>query len=152
MLNPDRLQTSIPLPALVLGIAGLIPFLGLPVLAALQIGATQDEAIDALVLYGIVILSFMGGAQWGLAMRAPAGSNAWLLYSVSVVPALVGWLAFTLPARPALLVLASAFGLLLAWDAWTVKQGIGPAWYPTLRLGLTTIVVLSVCTTAAFVV
>lgn len=148
MLNPTRLETTIPLPALVLGFAGLIPFLGLPVAELVHI---QSNALEALVTYGAVILSFMGGVQWGLAMRAPPSAGpSWLFFAASVVPALVAWAALPLPTRPALVVLATAFALLLAYDIWTIRRGLGPQWYPTLRLLLTAVVITSLCATAAF--
>jgi hypothetical protein len=148
MLNPDRMDTTIPVPALVLGLAGLIPFVGLPLMVAAGFGT---EGIGAVVTYGAVILSFMGGVQWGLAMRAPPSvGSTWVYFAASVVPALVAWVTLMLTDQPALITLASAFALLLAYDVWTIRRGLGPQWYPTLRLMLTAVVVTSLCATAAF--
>jgi len=151
MLNPDRHETTIPRPALLLGVAGLVPFVTLPLLTVLDFGIDADWAIQALLTYGAVILSFMGGVQWGLAMRAPpaAGEGTWMLYAASVVPALLGWAALLgFAPRAALLILATGFAGLLAYDVWVIRRGYGPAWYPNLRLGLTAVVVTALCATA----
>ncbi len=63
----DTVRT--PIIALVLGYAGLLPFLSLAVIATLS-----DQAVLAgqlLVAYSAIILSFLGGIRWGLtAVRA----------------------------------------------------------------------------------
>jgi len=151
MLNPDRLDTAIPVPALVLGVAGLIPFVALPLGAWLRVVAPAADHVTALIAYAAVILSFMGGVQWGLAMRAAPSvpGPAALHYAISVLPALLAWSAFSLDPRTGLVLLATGFVALLAYDLWTIRRGLGPAWYAPLRLGLTAVVVLSLCVTAA---
>ena len=54
----------------------------------------------------------------------------------------LAWLALLLPAMPGLLTMAAAFALLLSGDLWAVRRGLAPAWYPRLRIPLTTIVAL----------
>ena len=48
---------------------------------------------EDLVVYGVIILSFMGGAQYGLAMHAEGNEDApelHVLLGISVLPALIG--------------------------------------------------------------
>eukprot|EP01037_Dinobryon_pediforme_P036570 gene36569-43578_t len=67
---PMRPSPAIPRSALVLGWLGVIPFAVCAALASTGGVVPPGAALHALVLYGVVILSFMGGAHWGLAMAA----------------------------------------------------------------------------------
>jgi hypothetical protein len=133
----------IPVSALVLGVLGVAPFAGLGLAVVIGADLTPFQAAAALSTYGAVILSFMGGAQWGLAVAAEPGDRTglWRRFGISVVPALVGWSALLPPARIGLAVLGAAFALLAAYDLWTVRRGEAPAWYGRLRLGLSAAVV-----------
>jgi hypothetical protein len=133
-------ETEAPIPTapLVLGWLGAAPFLALA--AASWRGGMIHEptARTALVAYGAVILSFMGGVDWGLAMgRARPGLGDWRAYGISIFPALLAWLSLALPSRAALGGLTFALGLLLAYDLWSAGRGEAPAWYPRLRAPLT---------------
>ena len=137
--NP--VPAGIPKAALWLGPLGLIPFLAGALAPWLLPAARLPDAGLALIGYGAVILSFLGGVHWGLA--APAGRP--LQIGLSVVPSLVGWLALLVAnlhaAGPALWLLAAAFAILLAGDLFAARCGLTPAWYPRLRVPLTLIVV-----------
>ncbi|MEL6296929.1 MAG: DUF3429 domain-containing protein [Pseudomonadota bacterium] len=159
MLRAMRdLPASIPPPALVLGLAGLIPFVAIPLLIAgdasiwLPTGLKALATIPALTFYAAIILSFMGGAQWGLAMRLSdlEPTADWRRYTISVLPALIAWSALLVDARSALSLMAAAFAVLLAYDLWTVKLGEAPRWYASLRMLLTTVVVIMLTVTGAF--
>lgn len=132
----------IPRPALLLGMAGLLPFVTST--ALLLTGPGQDDMIwrTVLLAYGVAILSFMGGVQWGLSMRQAGqeGHTAWLGYGASVVPALVGWVAFLMPPLLQLPLLMVGFVLLLIYDLGSVRRGAAPTWYRNLRWPLTVIV------------
>lgn len=129
---------AVPRAALVLGWSGVIPFAGLALAAILGL-ALPVSPLFALAAYATAILSFMGGAQWGLAMDSGAGLRG---YAVSVLPALAGWVALFLPVRPGLVLLAAGFAALLAYDLWTVRRGEAPPWYARLRSQLTGAVVV----------
>jgi len=141
-------MTRIPRPALILGFAGLIPFLygALTVLvpATGSIGrlwGTNYAGVALLQIYGIVILCFMAGVIWGFAARAE-GRQASLFYAVSVLPAIFVFLtAFSHP-RPSLVMLIGGFVALLAIDATAARQNLAPAWWMSLRVLLTTVVVI----------
>jgi hypothetical protein len=131
-----------------LGAFGLLPFVAG---AALVVGSDVTWVMHALRYYAAVILSFMGGVHWGLAIAdfgagAGSGSN-WTRLGASIVPALVAWLGLLVMPVPGLLVTAAAFAILLLGDLLAVRKGMAPRWYARLRLPLTSVVV--VCLIAA---
>ena len=78
-MTPFR-DASLPRPAAILGIVGLLPFIALAVQVAstYPMGAAMRlPAQTALVQYGAVILSFLGGIQWGLAVASADRSDQW---------------------------------------------------------------------------
>lgn len=142
------LLPAVPRSALWLGLAGLLPFYA----AALVIWVSTDPAILGLALYGqiayaAVIASFLGAVHWGLAMAHmdTAGPTPPLARQMlfSVVPALVAWLAMLLKPALGLGTLLVLFPAILVRDHVAVRAGLAPAWYPSLRLPLTGLVVLA---------
>ena len=135
----DSTTTPLSRLATVLGYLGLVPF---AIGAAL---AWRDAPLSPwadvhwpLLAYAAVILSFMGAIHWGLAMHAGEASTARRNQLVlSVVPALVGWLALGLPPLIAYPLLGLGFLLLLFGEVRAVAFGLAPAWYPQLRGPLT---------------
>ena len=126
-----------------LGWAGVLPFAFLAVGAVFRINLPGFEASALLVDYGAVILSFMGGVQWGLAMsRSRNDGIGSQVYTISVLPALLGFAAAQFSPVIALPVLVIGFCGLLAFDLWTVREGLAPEWYRSLRLQLTAAVVV----------
>lgn len=75
--------------------------------------------------------------QWGLILRKPDEQHSLLF--LSVLPALLAWVALLLPERLTLAVLIVCFPPCLLVD---FRLAI-PAWFRTLRMGLTTVVVAS---------
>ena len=141
-------MTRIPTSALILGLAGLIPFLygALSVLVPGTAGlgrlwSPNHTGTALLQIYGIVILSFMAGVIWGFATRAE-GRQATLFYALSVLPAIFIFLTAFAKPRPSLVMLILAFLSLLAVDASAARQGLAPPWWMRLRLMLTTVVVI----------
>ncbi|MEQ8230297.1 MAG: DUF3429 domain-containing protein, partial [Gammaproteobacteria bacterium] len=111
--------------------------------AALATGGLVPSATAAraLVAYGAVILSFLGGIQWGLAIAGGAVAG-WGRLGAAVVPALLAWPALLLPATAAYLLLACAFLAVLGADLLLHARGQAPAWYQRLRWPLTTVVTM----------
>ncbi|MFC3613878.1 DUF3429 domain-containing protein [Lutimaribacter marinistellae] len=140
-------MTRIPTAPLLLGLAGLIPF----VWGALTYldGNLQAWGAQALgprfvgpyvqLFYGSVILSFMSGVLWGFATKVD-GSRAALGYVLSVLPAL--WAFFMTGGGPvsAGLNLMFGFAALLLLDAAFSRWGLTPPWWMQLRILLTVIV------------
>ena len=140
----------IPRSALVLGFAGVLPFLwGVgtllsPGLHSLTLSLIGPRFVGPFVLisYGSVILSFMSGVLWGFAARSDA-EHRWTGYALSTLPAL--WVFFMVGggATRALLALLAGYLALLALD-WQFSQwGLTPRWWMRLRLMLTACVVLA---------
>jgi hypothetical protein len=121
-------------PAFVLGWLGLLP-------AFAAVGATlvggqplREFAFRAGALYAGLILSFLGGAWWGLASRAR--ERAWLLYSIAVVPSLAA-LALLLLMDAALVILMGVLILMtLPVDRTLGGFGLTPANWMRLRVPL----------------
>ncbi|PWK60165.1 DUF3429 domain-containing protein [Roseicyclus mahoneyensis] len=140
-------MTRIPTSALILGLAGLLPFLygALSVLVPSTAGlgfawSPNHTGVALLQIYGIVILCFMAGVIWGFAARAE-GREATLFYALSVVPAIFVFLTAFAQPRPSLIMLILGFMALLAIDASAARQGLAPGWWMRLRLMLTVVVV-----------
>lgn len=143
-------MSSIPKSALILGLAGLIPFVwGAATLYSDGLAAYGAEYLGprfvgpyVQIFYGTIILAFMSGVIWGFAARAD-GPAASLGYGLSVVPAL--WAFFFVgggPVSAQIYLLAGFIGLLgIDWLFW--KNGLAPSWWMRLRILLTTVVGLS---------
>ncbi len=129
----ERWMPGVPAAARWLGLAGLIPFAGLALLAWLPDERWAALSTRLLVGYGAVILSFMGGCRWGLAAAGLADGPSWRLLGASVIPAIYAWGAAALPAPLALLMLGIGFLGLLAADLSLTRAGGAPLWWPTLR-------------------
>lgn len=140
------MTTRIPLPALALGLAGLVPFLvgtatlvrpGL--LAGFDLPAPLGAGRALLAAYGTIILSFMSGALWGFAARARGGIAAAGL-ALSVIPALYALFFVSGTGRDAMAMLLLGFAALLPLDALFQWRGLAPGWWLRLRLILTAVV------------
>ncbi len=130
--------------AVLLGAAGLAPFAVLSLwLAGLPLDHEWRSATMLLLTgYGAVILSFLGGTRWGLAV-ARRGAEARRDIAISVVPPLLGWVALVLPPYLAFVLLAVAFAAQGAWDALAGQSGTLPLWFVRLRSQLTVVVVIA---------
>ncbi len=141
--HPPR--QPVPIACRWLGGLGALPFVALAGGSLWLDGVPQAYVLFGLTAYGAVILSFLGGIQWGLAIAdygAAEGDGAsYRRLTVSVVPSLIAWWALLLTGPTALLVLAISFALMLALDWTATRSGEAPAWYPRLRLPLTACVV-----------
>lgn len=130
---------EVPLSAERLGLAGLLPFIaGAAVVVAG--GPWRPWAEVALLAYGAVILSFMGGVHWGMAIasaRTEARRLAW-----SVVWPLLGWAGLLWGGGYGTVLVAGGFVALFAYDRRAAAHGEAPPWYPALRRPLTAIVVV----------
>ena len=144
-LSIDPLK--IPGPALWLGLAGLIPFFATA--ATLWLGETinQFDATTALVAYAAVILSFLGGINWGAAIINNNATQLTKPLFWSIVPSLAAWAALLLQSlfseAVALFILLVAFVLQYLSDRRAVALGRFPPWFARLRLILTCGAVLS---------
>ena len=139
--------STIPRAPLLLGLAGLLPFLWgaltvlLPDLGNWTLMTLGGRFAGPFVQlsYGIIILSFMSGVLWGFATK----SGDWTGYALSVLPAL--WAFFMVGGGPtsAAVNLCIGFLALLMLDWHFSNLGLTPDWWMRLRVLLTAIVLLS---------
>ena len=133
--------------ALVLGLAGLIPFV---VGTLVEIAGVRWHGIggaEVVRTYGAIILAFMGGTQWGASLRDT--QMLWARYGYSVVPALLAWPALLLGLEEGLTVLIGGFVFVYVLDEWMRFRGWLPGWYLRLRRFLTAAVLASLGVTLA---
>ena len=131
--------TRIPAAALIPGLMGLLPFWGLALSTQLSSGIDPLLALMALIMYGAIILSFVGALWWGMAVHAPANAPRAAMFLWSVIPALIGWASImTEPATGLRMLIA---GLVLQWilDGLLMRKfpALIPRWVFRLRTILT---------------
>lgn len=146
---------SIPTPALILGLGGLLPFICSAVLLWVPIPldalpdwlvrerGVQELATMALSAYGAVILSFLGGVRWGNILFDNTKLHRWTPLVLSVLPSLIAWVSLLLDSSLMLIVLAVAFCLQLIVDTLATYRGELPHWFLRLRRILTAGAVIS---------
>ena len=138
----------IPRAPLILGLAGLLPFLwGALTVLVPNLGLWTAQTLGprftgpyVMLFYGAVILSFMSGVLWGFAARA-TGTLATIGYALSVIPAL--WAFFMTGGGPTSAGMNLIFGFagLLLLDLHFARWGLAPAWWMPLRLLLSAVVI-----------
>jgi hypothetical protein len=128
---------DVPVPARMLGLSGLIPFVGLAALSLIAPEAWRDTVLKALAYYGATILAFMGGCRWGLAAAGMGEGPSFRLLGLSVLPSLWAWVALMLPPPFEKEMLALGLVLLYAVDVTLKIEGGAPDWWLRLRLPLT---------------
>ena len=129
--------------ARVLGYAGLIPFVIGSLGVVFEVGATAVIS-DALLAYGAVILSFLGGIVCGRAIGRSQEAMA-SEFITSVLPSLVGWAALIFGGMLGFAMCALGFGTMLWYD---LREDL-PPWFAQLRLHLS-IGAIASCLIAAF--
>jgi hypothetical protein len=132
-----------------LGYAGLVPFVLLAVLLWTVRADAQGPVALALVGYGAVIASFLGGVHWGLAGQLPAQDAKWH-YVWGVLPSLLGWVAVVLPATAGLALAGLTLLACYLVDVRSYPPVGWAAWLP-MRLRLTVVALLSCALGAAAV-
>lgn len=146
---------GIPRAPLILGLAGLLPFLwgaatvlspALNDLSSTYFGARFTGPYVQL-FYGAIILSFMSGVLWGFAVKAE-GTRATTGYILSVLPALWAFFMTGFGHSNASLNLMIGFAGLLVLDTTFSRWGLTPSWWMSLRLLLTAIVLICLAITA----
>jgi hypothetical protein len=148
-------MTHVPRSALLLGLAGVLPFVwGVATylsgpLAQWGVANLGPRFVGpfAQLDYGQVILAFMSGVLWGFATRTD-GARETAGYALSVLPAL--WAFFMTgggPTAASVNLITGYLGLLLLdWQFW--RWGLAPSWWMSLRLLLTALVVACLAVTA----
>lgn len=130
-------MTSLPFPAVWLGLAGLVPLL----LAAIGvlIGGPWWRAFSssALLAYGAAVLSFLGAVHWGIAIAQPDAPGNRSRLTLGVLPALIATLALLLPRWLGLCVLVAGLLAVHVTEEGAARAGLVPGGYLWLRRFLT---------------
>ena len=144
-------MNRIPPAALLLALAGLIPFFwGALLVLGLTTGA--DWTLPAVLTgdgrlligrYGGIILPFVAGTLWGFATKAD-GMQAVAAFVLSVLPALWWFFMPGSDAETALISLATGFAGLLLIELAFHRWGLTPPWWLALRTQLTVIVLVCI--------
>lgn len=138
----------VPLTALLLGAAGLLPFLGCALVATMPLGEWSRLGLLGLLAYAAVILAFLGGVHWGFALppepaQTPEARRARL--TLGVLPSLIGWigLVVTFIGLPliGLLVMILGFAATTLTESRARRAGLMPPGYMGLRWVLSVIVI-----------
>jgi hypothetical protein len=139
----SALRSPVPRPALVYALAGLLPFLGCTVLVFLS-GDDTQVAVAVEALYAAVILSFLGGARWGIEIQRLTPRAG--VITLTMVPSVLGFgvALWTLGGDQGANAASGLLGLAILFIAsgvWDVISRDVPDWYPRLRIALTLAVV-----------
>lgn len=134
------------LPARVLTLAGAIPFAALAISLWIAPAAYRTDTSNALIAYAALILSFLGGIQWGVAVTLAdaAPKSARTMWLLAVVPALLAWAMLLVPGNNARVIVAIClFAFVWVIDALLHLQKLIPDWFFRLRTVITLIVITS---------
>jgi Protein of unknown function (DUF3429). len=113
----------------ILSLMGILPFAAS--LAAMLVldGPAPLAAQGVMLVYGAIILTFLGGIHWGVAMRE--GTAADLVGSV--VPSFVAFAAIYTAGSTGILILAAGFLAVLSTDWRYHTAGMTEDWFWLLR-------------------
>ncbi|MEM7401969.1 MAG: DUF3429 domain-containing protein [Pseudomonadota bacterium] len=128
-----------------LGYLGLLPFILSS--AFIWLPEFQNIAVKSLSVYAAMILTFIGGVHWGIALKSPQLTDSKKNNSIknqfifSTIPSLLAWATIVFLQPFALFILAIGFALFWQFEKSLYQQYL-PNWYLQLRNRLTLIVCL----------
>tara|TARA_B100001063_G_C16740570_1_gene544559 strand:+ start:1049 stop:1471 length:423 start_codon:yes stop_codon:yes gene_type:complete len=130
-----------PYSVVLLGVAGLIPFLAMPIAYSLNLFSLTQSAVY-FMQYSAVLLSFFGGIHWWDSISNQRYGKQ--MY-IAMLPSIIGWLCLVFSHDPKTLgVLSLSYVAILVYDKFTLSLPKGQiVSYISLRIGLTSVVVIS---------
>ena len=130
-----------PYSVVLLGLAGLIPFLAMPIAYSLNLLSLTQSAIY-FMQYSAVLLSFFGGIHWWDSISNQRYGKQ--MY-IAMLPSIIGWLCLVFSHDPKTLgVLSLSYVAILVYDKFTLSLPKGQiVSYISLRIALTSVVVIS---------
>lgn len=136
--------------AILLTYAGAVPFIVAATILLfgnmMGLGMYRGLAAQGVTTYAAIIVSFLGGIQWGIgiATHEQQPQTARSLFLLSVVPSLLAWAMLFLPATNARIIVAIFLvGFVWIIDALLHLQKVIPTWFFKLRSIVTAIVTLT---------
>ncbi|AMG29337.1 DUF3429 domain-containing protein [Grimontia hollisae] len=127
--------------ALIYGALGLIPFVALGMLLPLWPDVWQHGLVYAFNSYSAMILAFLSGAVWGMAISGAGADKPSNGLTVGIVFSLVAVGALLMPLPYSLYMLIASFALLFLLEVVLMFKGVYPFWYTMMRALLTAVVV-----------
>jgi len=129
------------LPFLFAAFLSLSSYISLPEILGRDIAYAGFKAKALMHSYGVVILSFLAGIQWGICLY---NNNKTKLLLISNVLAIMAWLSLmSFASKFALSILLLGFIIALLADRNAYKNQIIPEWFWQLRKNISVIVCLA---------
>ncbi|MDF1721026.1 MAG: DUF3429 domain-containing protein [Minwuia sp.] len=136
-------MAGIPALPLLLSVLGLIPFVGGVIAIEFAEGGYKGWAIYSLPVYGALILSFLGGTTWGLALGDAQRRFVAPRLILAMAPSIAAWMIMFQPPSNRMLLLAACLIVWAVVDHLMARRDLLPAWYPKLRWPITLIAAAS---------
>lgn len=125
----------------VLSLAGFLPMIGLA--GSIYLLGSDHVLSPSLTqlfkTWSIIVLSFLGGIRWGMAMTN-SEESPWVLFG-TIVPCAIGWMTLFMDEPLSFLILLVAYSAQGAWDSLSINSGAAPKWFGRIRIWLTLLVV-----------
>lgn len=129
------------LPFIVAVYIGLSPYLYIPEFLGGDIVYSGFKSRTLAHSYAVVILTFLGGIQWGLSFQHEKPNK---LLIISTILALLAWISLmAFASKTALVILLIGFIVALFVDSFAHKKQLIPTWFWRIRIKISTIVCIS---------
>ena len=127
----------------ILSIAGALIFAGLTAILVSGESHIRIPAIAGIVTFGVVVLSYLGGIEAGLALNDHVATEKTRAISLflSTIPSLAAWGVLWLGSPQQQI--GATIGLFIAvWcaDLWLARHGLIPSWFVDMRTAVTALV------------
>ena len=135
---------NIPTLPFIIGSLGLIPFLYFSLIDQFfEIFFIEDRA-TFIISYSAVILSFLGGIHWGIALFENTNHEKThknnIRFIISVIPSILGWVSLFLVDVYGIILITILFLLLLFYDYYSLREFDSIHWFFYLRFMLSLVV------------
>lgn len=129
----------------ILSIAGALIFAGLTAVLVSGESHVRIPAIAGIVTFGVVVLSYLGGIEAGLALNDHVATEKTRAVSLflSTIPSLAAWGVLWL-GSPQQQIGATIAIFIAVWcaDLWLARHGLIPSWFVDMRTAVTALVCL----------
>jgi hypothetical protein len=133
----------------IIAVIGAVPIIIFTALIAVAGGHSGYAAplVDAYKVYSAILLSFLGGIQWGIVLVGKENTPSSKTILISLIAPLIGWIAVFVAEPMCFALLTVGFAGQGAWDNFAAHNGYLPLWYSKIRMILTSVVILSLAIT-----
>jgi hypothetical protein len=129
----------------ILSLTGAVIFAALTVVLVSGQSHVRIPAIAGIVTFSVVVLSYLGGIEAGLALQDQVGTERTRAISLclSTIPSLAAWGVLWL-GSPQQQIGASIAIFVAVWcaDLWLARQGLIQSWFVDVRTAVTALVCL----------